>query len=67
MARPVKVWYDAEGDFLEVVFSREEGFLRETNHEAVMERVNRKGEVTGFSILGVRNFRRDAPLEAELV
>jgi hypothetical protein len=24
----VKVWYDAEGDYLEVVFERKEGYFR---------------------------------------
>jgi hypothetical protein len=25
----VKVWYDAEGDYLEVIFERKEGYFRE--------------------------------------
>jgi len=26
----MKVWYDAEGDYLEVIFERKEGYFRET-------------------------------------
>ncbi len=65
-AEKVKVWFDAEADFLEVRFSDESGFMKETNHDAVMERVDAQGHVLGFSILGVSRFRRELPLEAEL-
>ena len=67
MADKVKVWFDREGDFLEVLFSDEEGWMRETAHDAVMERVDSQGRVLGFSILGVSQFRKDEPLEAELL
>jgi hypothetical protein len=40
VAKAIKVCYDAEGDFLEVLFSQEPGFMRATNHDAVMERVS---------------------------
>ena len=34
MAEKVKVWFDPEGDFLEVRFSDAPGFMRETAHNA---------------------------------
>jgi len=61
------VWFDAEADFLEVRFSDAPGYEKETNHDAVMERVDAEGHVIGFSILGVSQFRKDKPLDAELV
>ncbi len=66
MAEKVKVWFDAEADYLEVRFSEAAGYMRETRHEAVMERVDAQGRVLGFSILGVSRFRKGKPLEAEL-
>ena len=45
MAEKVKVWFDAEGDFLEVQFSDAPGFMRPTAHDAVMERVDNQGHV----------------------
>ena len=66
MAEKVKVWFDPEGDYLEVQFSDAPGFMRETAHEAVMERVDEHGRVLGFSVLGVSRFRKNRPLEAEL-
>jgi uncharacterized protein YuzE len=66
MANKVKVWFDAEADFLEVRFSDAAGYGRETTHDAVMERVDAQGNVIGFSILGVSQHRKSKPLEAEL-
>ncbi len=66
MASKVKMWFDAEADFLEVRFSDAPGYEKETNHDAVMERVDAQGAVIGFSILGVTRFRKDKPLEADL-
>ena len=67
MAGKLKVWFDAEADFLEVRFSDAPGYEKETNHDAIMERVDAEGHVIGFSILGVSQFSKDKPLEAELV
>ena len=66
MAEKVKVWFDPEGDFLEVRFSDVAGYMRETAHDALMERVDEHGHIIGFSILGVSRFRRERPFEAEL-
>lgn len=66
-ADKVKVWFDAEADFLEVRFSDAAGYENETNHDAVMERVDAQGNVIGFSILGVSRHRKSRPLEADLV
>ncbi|MDZ7621606.1 MAG: DUF2283 domain-containing protein [Candidatus Competibacteraceae bacterium] len=66
MADKVKVWFDAEADFLEVRFSDAVGYERETQHDAVMERVDKDGHVIGFSILGVSRFRKEKPLDADL-
>ena len=52
MAQQIKVWYDPEGDFLEVLFSDKAGYMKETNNDAVMERVDEQGNVLGFTVLG---------------
>jgi uncharacterized protein YuzE len=67
MANKLKVWFDPEADFLEVRFSDAAGYEKETNHDAVMERVDAQGHVIGFSIMGVSQFSKDKPLEADLV
>lgn len=66
MADKVKIWFDAEADFLEVRFSEGPGYEKETNHDAVMERVDAQGRVIGFSVMGVTALKKDKPLEADL-
>jgi uncharacterized protein YuzE len=66
MADKVKLWFDSEADYLEVHFKESPGYMKETAHDAVMERVDSQGNVIGFSILGVSRFTKEKPLEAEL-
>jgi len=67
MARQVKIWYDAEGDFLEVRFSDKAGYMRETDNDAVMERVDDAGNLLGFSVMGVSRLTKTKPLVADLL
>ena len=66
MADKLKVWFDAEGDYLEVRFSDAAGHMKETSNDAVMERVDANGSIIGFSILGISRFKQDKPQEADL-
>jgi len=63
--RKVKIWYDAEGDYLEVIFDQRPGYFRETASDQVMEKVDERGNVLGFSVLKVSALRK-APLEVAL-
>jgi ribosomal protein S11 len=67
MADRVKIWFDAEADFLEVRLSDAAGYEKETKHDAVMERVDAQGQVIGFSVMGVSGFKKSKPQEADLV
>ena len=63
----VKVWFDPEGDFLEVQFDPSKpGYFRETDDDRVMERVDEAGAVIGFSILGVSRMRSQSPVQVVL-
>ena len=54
MARDrVKVWYDAKGNYLEVLFDQRPGYFRETTNDQVMEKVDTERNVLGFSVLKV--------------
>lgn len=66
MAKSVTVWFDPEADFLEVKFSDAPGYMRETDHDAIMERVDIDGNVIGFSILNVSRLAKNHPLVAQL-
>jgi len=63
--KKVKVWYDREADYLEVTFDQREGYFRDTDNEQVMEKVDVKGNVLGFSILKVSSLAK-TPLEVAL-
>lgn len=67
MAQSVKIWFDPEADFLEVLFSDAPGFMRETECDAIMERIDREGHLLGFSVLNVSNLSQEKPLFAQLV
>lgn len=67
MAQSVKIWFDSEADFLEVLFSDAPGFMRETENDAVMERVDIEGNILGFSVLNVSQLAKDKPLYAQLI
>ena len=62
----VRVWYDSKGDFLEVMFKQKEGYFRETSSDQVMEKVDMKGNVIGFSILKVSSLKEKI-LDIDLV
>ena len=67
MAERVKVWFDPEADLLEVTFLEAPGYMRETENDAVMERVDLEGNLLGFSILAVSQLAKAKPLVAELL
>ena len=66
MAEDVKIWYDKEADYLEVLFGRKAGYFRETENDAVMEKVDTEGNIVGFSILKVSSISTQAPLSISL-
>ena len=39
MGEEVKVWYDKEGDYLEVLFETKKGDFQETENNAVMKKI----------------------------
>jgi uncharacterized protein YuzE len=65
MGKGVKIWYDKEGDYLEVLFERKAGYFKETENDAVMEKVDEEGNIIGFSILKVSALK-EKPLSIDL-
>jgi uncharacterized protein YuzE len=66
MGKEIKIWYDREGDYLEVIFERKAGYFRETENDAVMEKVDEEGNVLGFSILKVSALKEREPISVSL-
>lgn len=61
----VRIWYDQEGDYLEVTFDQKPGYFRETQSDQVMEKVDEQGKVLGFSVLRV-SAMKEKPLDVAL-
>ena len=66
MEREIKIWYDKEGDYLEVVFEQKAGYFKETENDAVMKKVDEGGNIIGFSILKVSALESQKPLSVGL-
>ena len=66
MEKKVKIWYDKEGDYLEVLFERKAGYFKETENDAVMEKLDEEGNIIGFSILKVSALKGQKPLSISL-
>jgi uncharacterized protein YuzE len=62
MGKEINVWYDKEGDYLEVLFERKKGYFKETENDAVMEKIDEEGNIIGFSILKVSGLKEQKPL-----
>jgi|YNPNPStandDraft_1061719.scaffolds.fasta_scaffold80193_3 uncharacterized protein YuzE len=48
----MSIWYDREGDYLEVTFANRKGYFKDAGDDVFL-RVDRKGRVIGFAILNV--------------
>ena len=66
MDKEITLWYDKEGDYLEVIFERKEGYFRETENDAVMEKIDKEGNIVGFSILKISDLKAQEPLSLTL-
>lgn len=66
MAKKVKIWYDVEGDYLEVIFEQKAGYFKETSNDTVMKKIDVAGNIIGFSILKVSALRGKKPLAMTL-
>ena len=60
----IQVWFDPEGDFLEVLFEDKVGYFRGTSDERVMVRVDMEDRIIGFNILSVSSVKK--PLNLSL-
>ena len=66
MSKRVSVWYDDEGDMLEVLWAFKEGYFTPTNDERILKRLDDDGEVIGFLIHEVSTLKQPTPIEFEL-
>jgi len=58
----MRVWFDREGDYLEIVFTQAKGYFREIDDD-IYERVDKQGKLIGFAIF---NFTKRDKREVEI-
>jgi len=66
MGKEIRLWYDKEGNYLDVIFERKAGYFKETENDAIMEKVDEKGNIIGFSILKVSALKEQKPVSISL-
>lgn len=66
MGEEVRIWYDKEGDYLEVLFDRKAKHFREAENDAVMEKVDSQGNILDFAVLKVSALSDQRPLSFSL-
>jgi hypothetical protein len=67
MDKEITVWYDKEGDYFEVIFEKKAGYFKETDNDAIMQKVDTYGNIIGFSILNVSSLKEQKPVLINLV
>ena len=63
----VYVWFDPEGDFLEVTFdSSKEGDMEQTADDRIAVNIDDDGNIIGFHILHVSSLMKERPTPFEV-
>lgn len=55
----MRIWYDREGDFLEITFRDAKGYLKEIAEDSY-ERVDEAGNPLGYTLFNVTRHERQA-------
>lgn len=65
MDEKIKIWYDPEGDFLEITFRNAPGVFEDTELDQVMKKVDADGNIIAYSIINVSTLR-GSPFELSM-
>lgn len=61
----MKVWYDADGDYLELGVTGQKGYFKDVGHD-IWERVDTKGHIIGVAIANFLKRQARTRKEVEL-
>ncbi len=61
----LKIWYDPEGDFLEVNFARGPGVFQATPVPNMLVKLDAEGRMIGFTVLNVSDVA-ETPMEIDI-
>jgi len=61
----LKIWYDPEGDFLEISVSDERGEFHPSPEKNVLIKTDDNGKVVGFAVLNISQVEKE-PLDLQI-
>ncbi len=59
MASTINLWYDKEGDFLEITFRDAKGYFQEIADD-IYERVDENGNILGYAVFNFTQHERQS-------
>ncbi|MBI1923215.1 DUF2283 domain-containing protein [Candidatus Poribacteria bacterium] len=66
MATMIRLWYDREGDFLEITFREAKGYFQEIAAD-IYERVDESGNLLGYAVFNLTcHDRQDLTIPLEV-
>lgn len=60
----LKIWYDEEGDILEIGYGEQKGYMKDIGDD-LWERIEEDGKVAGILILGFKKRAKAKKVEVE--
>jgi hypothetical protein len=64
-SKNVSIWYDAKGDFLEIVWEVKSGDFIHTKDDRAMAKIDDEGNIIGFHVIGVSEMTEPVDLILE--
>jgi len=55
----ISIWYDKEGDFLEIIFKDAKGYFQEISDD-IYERVDENGNLLGYAVFNMTHHERQS-------
>jgi len=62
MQNELEIYYDREGNYLEIIFEKKEGFFQQTEEDNVMKKVDKEGNILALSVLNAVSSKSIPPL-----
>ena len=66
MESPINFFYDPEGDFLEITIRSGPGHVTEVDNDHISVKVNERGEVLGFMVIGLSKMAGKDPVSINI-
>ena len=66
MGKVINIWYDSEGDYLEIILEKKEGLFVETDNESIMIKKDETGQIIGLSIMNMSRLKNSGSVDMRI-